>query len=90
MFANMNGWHLAIVLVVLLLLFGATRLPGLAKGLGQSMRILRSEVGTAADEPVEEEVGGDGTGRDGTAGEGRSTSSAPSRRKRRTPSPPGD
>ena len=27
MFANMSGWHLLIILAVVLLLFGATRLP---------------------------------------------------------------
>jgi sec-independent protein translocase protein TatA len=44
MFANLNGWHLVIVLVVILLLFGATRLPALSKSLGQSMRIFRNET----------------------------------------------
>jgi sec-independent protein translocase protein TatA len=42
--ANLNGWHLVIILVVILLLFGATRLPALSKSLGQSMRIFRSET----------------------------------------------
>lgn len=33
------GWQeLLIIFGILLLLFGATRLPGLAKGLGQSIR----------------------------------------------------
>lgn len=44
MFSNLNGWHLLIVLAVVLLLFGAPKLPGLARSLGQSMRIFRSEV----------------------------------------------
>ncbi|MCS5721446.1 Sec-independent protein translocase subunit TatA [Herbiconiux sp. CPCC 203407] len=44
MLANLNGWHLVIILVVILLLFGATRLPALSKSLGQSMRIFRSET----------------------------------------------
>ncbi|HEY0249050.1 MAG TPA: twin-arginine translocase TatA/TatE family subunit [Gryllotalpicola sp.] len=39
-----TGWHLIIVLVVIVLLFGATRLPIFAKSLGQSMRIFRREV----------------------------------------------
>jgi sec-independent protein translocase protein TatA len=44
MLGNLNGWHLVIILVVILLLFGATRLPALSKSLGQSMRIFRSET----------------------------------------------
>lgn len=33
-----------IILLVILLLFGAPKLPGMARSLGQSMRIFRSEV----------------------------------------------
>ncbi len=39
-----TGPHLLIVLAVVILLFGATRLPALAKAVGQSARIFRSEV----------------------------------------------
>ncbi|MEV8254098.1 Sec-independent protein translocase subunit TatA [Rhodoglobus sp. NPDC076762] len=46
----LSGWHLVILLVVILLLFGAPKLPGLARSLGQSMRIFRSEVKTMKDE----------------------------------------
>lgn len=44
MFANLNGWHLIILLVVILLLFGAAKLPALAKSVGQSARILKGEI----------------------------------------------
>ena len=44
MFANISGWHLILLLVVVLLLFGAARLPALAKGVGQSVRILKTET----------------------------------------------
>lgn len=37
--------HWAIVAVVLLVLFGSKKLPDAARGLGRSMRILKSEVG---------------------------------------------
>ncbi|MBH0054257.1 MULTISPECIES: Sec-independent protein translocase subunit TatA [unclassified Salinibacterium] len=50
MLGNLSGWHLVILLVVILLLFGAPKLPGLARSLGQSMRIFRSEVKTMKDE----------------------------------------
>ena len=35
---------LILILVVILLLFGAPKLPGMARSLGQSMRIFKSEV----------------------------------------------
>jgi sec-independent protein translocase protein TatA len=46
MFANLSGWHLVIILAIVLLLFGAAKLPTLARSVGQSMRIFRSEVKT--------------------------------------------
>lgn len=44
MFANLTGWHVIILLVVILLLFGAAKLPALAKSVGQSARILKGEI----------------------------------------------
>ncbi|WP_449282077.1 twin-arginine translocase TatA/TatE family subunit, partial [Leucobacter sp.] len=50
MLGNLGGWHLLVILFVILLLFGAPKLPGLAKSLGQSMRILKKEVRSDSDE----------------------------------------
>jgi sec-independent protein translocase protein TatA len=36
--------HIIILLVVVLILFGSTRLPGAAEALGKSMRIFKSEA----------------------------------------------
>ncbi|PVW06729.1 twin-arginine translocase TatA/TatE family subunit [Microbacterium sp. Gd 4-13] len=44
MFQGLTGWHLLIVLAVILLLFGAAKLPALAKSMGQSARVFRSEI----------------------------------------------
>jgi sec-independent protein translocase protein TatA len=44
MLGNLSGWHLLIIIAIILLLFGAPKLPGLARSLGQSMRIFKSEV----------------------------------------------
>jgi sec-independent protein translocase protein TatA len=56
MLQGLNGWHLVIILAVVLLLFGAPKLPGLARSLGQSMRIFRSEVKTMKEENGTETV----------------------------------
>jgi sec-independent protein translocase protein TatA len=50
MLSNLNGWHLLILILVVLLIFGAPKLPGLARSLGQSMRIFRSEVKAMKDD----------------------------------------
>jgi sec-independent protein translocase protein TatA len=44
MLRDLGGWHLLIILAIVILLFGSTKLPGLAKGIGQSLRIFRSEM----------------------------------------------
>ena len=41
---NLTGWHALIILAVIILLFGATKLPALAKSVGQSMNIFKSEL----------------------------------------------
>lgn len=49
--AGLTGWHLLILLAVVVLLFGAKRLPDMARAVGQSARIFKGEMkGTAADE----------------------------------------
>ncbi|HEY1484597.1 MAG TPA: Sec-independent protein translocase subunit TatA [Micromonosporaceae bacterium] len=37
-------WHIAILVLVLVVLFGAKRLPTAARSLGQSMRIMKAET----------------------------------------------
>ncbi|MER6485799.1 Sec-independent protein translocase subunit TatA [Streptomyces virginiae] len=45
MFRNaVQPWHLLVVLVVCLLVFGSRKLPDMARSLGRSMRILKSEA----------------------------------------------
>ncbi len=41
---NLGPWEIIIILVVLVLLFGAKKLPDAARSLGRSMRIFKSEV----------------------------------------------
>ncbi|MFJ3959114.1 Sec-independent protein translocase subunit TatA [Arthrobacter sp. NPDC090010] len=59
-------WPIVIIIIVALLLFAAPKLPQMARSLGQSMRIMKSEVNQmkgdgkskaeAAEEPVEGKV----------------------------------
>jgi len=44
MLQGLTGWHLLAVLAVVLLLFGAAKLPALAKSVGQSARVFKSEM----------------------------------------------
>lgn len=39
-----QGWELVLLLGVLVLLFGATKLPSAARSIGQSMRIFKAET----------------------------------------------
>jgi len=49
--AGLTGWHLLILLAVVVLLFGAKRLPDMARAVGQSARIFKGEMkGAAAEE----------------------------------------
>ncbi|MEV6567252.1 Sec-independent protein translocase subunit TatA [Streptomyces kronopolitis] len=43
-------WHLILILAVLVLLFGSQKLPDMARGLGRSMRILKSEAKALKDD----------------------------------------
>ena len=52
-----SPWKILIVAVVLIVLFGSTKLPHAARSLGQSMRILKREVqGLHEDEQDEPEL----------------------------------
>ncbi|MDN4482013.1 Sec-independent protein translocase subunit TatA [Demequina lignilytica] len=46
----MGPREIIIILVIVLLLFGAPKLPQLARSLGQSMRILKEETKTLTDD----------------------------------------
>ncbi|MGH1554801.1 Sec-independent protein translocase subunit TatA [Streptomyces sp. L7] len=41
---GLEPWHLLVVAVVIIVLFGSKKLPEAARGLGKSMRILKSEA----------------------------------------------
>ena len=50
MFAMLNGWEVVAILAVVLILFGAKRLPELAKGLGQGIKEFKKSSREIQDE----------------------------------------
>jgi len=48
----LKPWHILVLVVVLLLLFGAKRLPDGARALGRSLRIFKSETKGLLDDDV--------------------------------------
>ena len=58
-----SPWKILIVAVMIIVLFGSKKLPSAARSLGQSMRILKREVGGLhEDEPASDAPGGPATG----------------------------
>ncbi|TEX50129.1 MAG: hypothetical protein B7C55_12155 [Actinomycetales bacterium mxb001] len=59
---NLRGPEILILILIILLLFGAKRLPDVARGLGRSLRILKSETremqGETPDAPAAVEATG--------------------------------
>ncbi|MFF5232338.1 Sec-independent protein translocase subunit TatA [Dactylosporangium sp. NPDC000521] len=49
----LKPWHIIVLVVVLILLFGAKRLPDAARSLGRSMRIIKAETKGLADDDVD-------------------------------------
>lgn len=55
----LKPWHIIILVIVILLLFGSRKLPDMARGLGRSMRILKSETEQMKKEGSNPDVDGD-------------------------------
>ena len=57
MFRDISAWHLALILLAFVVLFGYKKLPDATRSLGRSMRIFKSEVkGLHDDEPKQVEA----------------------------------
>lgn len=48
--AGLTGWHLLVLVLIILLLFGAAKLPALAKSMGQSARVFKGEMKAMKDD----------------------------------------
>lgn len=44
MLGDLQPWHIIVILAVLFLLFGARKMPDMARSVGQSLRIFKSEM----------------------------------------------
>ena len=49
---GLEPWHLLIVAIIIIVLFGSKKLPEAARGLGKSMRILKSEARAMKEDDV--------------------------------------
>ncbi|MGW0969611.1 Sec-independent protein translocase subunit TatA [Streptomyces sp. NPDC002516] len=49
---GLEPWHLLIVAIVIIVMFGSKKLPEAARGLGKSMRILKSEAKAMKDDDI--------------------------------------
>ena len=52
----LRGWEILILLVLLVLLFGAKRLPDTARGLGRSLRIFKAETTGLREDGTEQDA----------------------------------
>lgn len=55
---NLKPMEILLIILVVLLLFGAKRLPDLARGVGKSLRILKDEVKDLNDDDRPQSTGG--------------------------------
>jgi sec-independent protein translocase protein TatA len=75
-----QGWELILIVLVILLLFGAAKLPQLARGTGQALRIFKAETKGLRDEDDESTSSSERTGdkpRSITSGDDQVSSSQP-------------
>ena len=55
MVAMPGGWELVLIVLVIMLLFGAKKLPELARGSGRALRIFKAETKGLVDDDVQPE-----------------------------------
>ena len=58
MMGNLRGWEWLILLAIVLLFFGARRLPDLSRSVARSLKIFRSEVHDPAKDTAPPATGG--------------------------------
>ena len=58
----MKLWHWVVIIVVLIVIFGAGKLPAIAKSIGQSAKVLKKEMRELQDDVPPEQVEGPAAG----------------------------
>ena len=86
---NLKGWEIVIILAILLLLFGAKRLPDTARGLGRSLRIFKAETKGLREDDEKNAERRDSGGSDSNQGRA-DAASAPVTRELEGPAQPAD
>ena len=60
---GLEPWHIIVLVVVLLMLFGGKKLPEMARGIAQSLKVFKSEMKSpddpAAAKPEQKSAGSD-------------------------------
>lgn len=56
MWRNVQGWQLVILLVLIIVIFGAARLPNAARSLGKSLKIFKKEVQDLRDDDDDDDT----------------------------------
>jgi len=77
--AGLTGWHLLALVVIVLLLFGAAKLPALAKSMGQSARVFKGEMKAMREEDAAQAEQTDAPKDSGSTASGNAAASGPDR-----------
>lgn len=72
-----HGWQWLLILAIILLLFGAAKLPALAKSLGQSARVFKGEMKAMKDDDTTTTGASAASGDNSAASTAASTSDSP-------------
>lgn len=54
-----QAWHIIVLIIVILLVFGAPRMPEIARSLGQSLKIFKKEIRELKDDEPGKDQGQD-------------------------------
>lgn len=57
---RIESWQWIVILVIVLLFWGAPKLPALTKSVAESLKIFRKEIKTDSDKTTETKVGEEG------------------------------
>jgi len=60
---GLQGWHILIIVAVVVLLFGSKRLPDAARSLGRSLRIIKAETKSLREDDVDAKAEAQATSR---------------------------